>query len=140
MKALHILIKLHKRQLDNLLISINALESKKNQLTISLQNFEAQAQKERAADLGSEYAFMLSRYLAVISNHQKQLTGQIAQVSYQIDLLRNQLQDKFAELKKLEIVQQNRLSHQRLCRNKAETKFLDELNTVKFVLAKNASS
>ena len=136
MKTIKTLIKFHKKQLDNLLNSINALESQKNQLNLFLEDLNNQAKKESENYIGTEYAFMLDKYLANLQVSRKQLTTQITQLTCQIKLLRDQLHDKFAELKKFEIALQNRLIKEQMEVKKAETKFLDELNNKKYAHVK----
>lgn len=140
MKSLKILIKLHKNELDSLLSRINALENKKDELSLFLQHLEDETAKELAHYAASEYAFMLDKYLAYVEVNKKYLTSQISQVTEQIKLLRDQLDDKFAALKKFEVALQNRLNKQHNDIKKAETKLLDEINSNKFAFNKNNSN
>jgi flagellar export protein FliJ len=136
-KSLKTLIKLHKKELDDLLSRINALENQKDELCLFLQNLEVEATRELEYYAGTEYAFMLGKYLENVEINRKHLISQITQVTGQIKLLRNQLHDKFAELKKFEIALQNRLNKEQNEIKKAETKLLDEINTNKFAFNKN---
>jgi len=134
MKALKTLIRLHKKQLDDLLKKINNLEEQKNQLELTLQKLEDEAARELEQYCGGQYAFMLEKYLKNAENRRQELFSRINKIKEQIQLLRNELHNKFAELKKFEIALQNYLNKEQKLLKAAETKFLDEFNTNQFTL------
>ena len=134
MKTLKILIRLHKKQLDDLLKKINNLEEQKNNLTKTLAFLEEQAKKELEEYYASQYAFMLEKYLQNFENKKKLLTEHINKTDKLIQTLRSELQDKFAELKKFEIALQNHLNKEQNLIKAAEIKSLDEFNTSQFNL------
>ncbi len=137
MKSLRTLIKLHKNQLDEMLVKMNKLEAKKQDLTMSLDKIIKEAQQEAEKYFKSPYAYMLDNYLQQAEENKQKLSEQIEQVNQDILVLYEQLHDKFAELKKFEIALQNRLSEQQNLLKKAELKILDELNTMKFIANSN---
>ena len=134
MKTLKTLIRLHQKQLDDLLKKINNLEEQKNNLSKTLQYLENQVTKELEEYCGGRYAFMLEKYLKNMENKKKQLIEHIENTDRQIQSLRSELHDKFAELKKFEIALQNHLKREQNLLKVAETKFLDEFNTNQFNL------
>ena len=64
----------------------------------------------------------------------KQLVNHIDNTDRQIQSLRIELYDKFAELKKFEIALENHLKKEQNLLKAAETKSLDEFNTNQFTL------
>jgi flagellar FliJ protein len=134
MKTLKILIRLHKKQLDDLLRKINKLEEQKDNLAKTLSYLEEQAKKELEEYYDSPYAFMLEKYLQNFADTKKQLTESIGRIDKLIETLRHELQDKFAELKKFEIALAKERNKQQILIRAAETKSLDEFNVSKFNL------
>lgn len=132
MKPLRTLIKLHKQQLDDLLVEITALEKRKENLTRTLEELEARAKAEMQKYAGSEYAFMLDSYLRQVDINKKHFTAQIEGLDKQILALREALADQFAELKKFEIALQNRIVKEQEQQKRTEAKLLDEFNSGKF--------
>ena len=134
MKTLKTLIRLHKKQLDDLLKKINNLEEQKDNFTKTLRYLEDQATKELEEYCGGQYAFMLEKYLENIEDKKKQLINHIDNTDRQIQSLRIELYDKFTELKKFEIALENHLKREQNLLKAAETKSLDEFNTNQFTL------
>jgi len=134
MKTLKTLIRLHKKQLDDLLKKINNLEEQKDNFTKTLRYLEDQAAKELEEHCGGQYAFMLEKYLENIEDKKKQLIDHIDNTDRQIQSLRIELYDKFTELKKFEIALENHLKREQNLLKITETKSLDEFNTNQFTL------
>lgn len=136
MKSLKTLIKLHKKTLDDLLHNINKLEQQRSNFIESLTNMRFQTEQELKQYSGSEYAFMLDKYLQTMQNNEKNLTVQLHQVEQQISSLRDDLHTQFTELKKFEIAYENRQKQERLAAEKLAVKSLDEFNNTRFILDK----
>ena len=134
MKTLKTLIRLHKKQLDDLLKKINNLEEQKDNFTKTLRYLEEQAAKELEEYCGGQYAFMLEKYLENMEDKKKQLMEHIYNTDRQIQSLRIELYDRFAELKKFEIALENHLKREWELLKTAEIKSLDEFNTNQFNL------
>lgn len=132
MKALKTLIKLHKTQINSLTKAINAIENRRTSLIQELEDLKNAVQLECQKYIGTDYAFMLDKYLTNAEENQKQLNQQINELEQQIDILRNQLKEQFSELKKFEIILQNRIQEERDIDRSNEIKVLDELTTIKF--------
>jgi flagellar export protein FliJ len=136
MKSLKILIKLHKKKLDDLTKQINNLENRKDKLNISLKKLQEQILSELKKFMGTEYVFMLDNYMKSSEDKEQKLKTQIKQLEEQILGLRDQLAEQFAELKKFEIALENRLKAEQEVIRKSEVKALDEFNTIKHNLSK----
>jgi flagellar biosynthesis chaperone FliJ len=136
MKPLKTLVRLNKDKLDKILAEINKLEELKAKLKIKKEDLIAEAKAETDKYAGTEFAYMLDKYLADCRDKQQKITSQIQNLELQIIRLRNDLSIQFTELKKYEIALEKRQQALVEKQKKAETKQLDEFNTSKFVFDK----
>ena len=132
MKSLKTLIKLHKKKLDDLVKEINNLEEKKSAHEAKLKKLQAEILVELKKYLGTEYAFMLDNYIKSAEDREHKLKEQIKGFEEQIAVLRTELAEQFAELKKFEIALQNRINAEKEVERQAEVKDLDEFNSIKY--------
>ena len=130
-KTFKTLIRLHEDKLNGLRRKINDLDTERSNLNKSLTELVNQAVIEANKYTGSEYAFILDTYLKHVENSRKRLLEQIYSLDYRISQLQLELSAQFAELKKFEIAQQNRVNIYQEKARQAETKFFDELNVTK---------
>ena len=132
MKSLKTLIKLHKKKLDDLVKQINNLEEKKNIYETRLKKLQAEILIELKKYTGTEYAFMLDNYMKSAEGREQKFKEQIKEFEQQISVLRAELAEQFAELKKFEIALQNRINIEKEKERQAEVKNLDEFNSIKY--------
>jgi flagellar export protein FliJ len=136
MKPLKTLVKLNKDKLDKLLAEINRLEEQKAKLKTKREQLIAEAGAEADKYAGTEFAYMLDKYLADSREKQQKITSYIQNIELQIIRLRNDLSLQFTELKKYEIALERKQHELIEKQKKSETKELDEFNTSKFVYDK----
>jgi len=132
MKTLRTLIKLHKKQIDDLITEINDFDQQKDTLEQNLQNLLEQVNKEIAEFAAGDYAFMLDKFLTSSKHNEKKIKDKISKLIEHLESLREELYAQFSELKKYEIALQNRLLEEQEALKKYEMKILDEYNTNKF--------
>lgn len=136
MKSIDTLIKLHKRNLDEIV-------RKKKKAEEELENFEtirkqlvAESKEEIKKYHMGEYAFMLEQYLKDFRAKLEQLDGAINTYRQHIAKLMEELRAEFSEMKKFEIAKNNRLKENAEKELKKETKLLDEFTTRKYTRKK----
>jgi hypothetical protein len=137
MKSLRTLIKLHKQKLDDLVKQINNLEDLKRVHEASLKKLKSEILVELKKFMGTEYAFMLDNYMKSAEDREIKLKAEIKALDKEIAVLREELSEQFAELKKFEIALQNRINAEKEIERKAEVKSLDEFNSIKYAKDKN---
>ena len=131
LKSVDTLIELHKNRLNELKRQINELEEQRLNLTNKLKQLLSDSLAESEKYIGSEYVFMLDNYLKNVESNKKKFTEQIEHLELSIAKLRINISDNFTELKKFEIIKQNRLNRKNEQMKKDETKFFDEINIIK---------
>jgi flagellar export protein FliJ len=126
MKSLHTLIRLNKDKLDKILVEIKKSEEEKSLLVIRINNLIEEIDREVKTYHGSEYSFILEQYLENANKIQANIKAQIGRLEIHIEKRRQALNEQYAELKKYEIVLQNKQKQEYLKNQKIETQFLDE--------------
>lgn len=137
MKTLKTLIRLHKKQIDDLVKEIGLLEEQRRRFVQSLEDLKKQVVIEIKHYAGSEYVFMLDNYLKSAEKNRKRLIIEIAQAEKNIESLRDILREQFGELKKFEIAMQKRQYQEKIKLLKEESKLMDEFGITKFNVDKN---
>jgi flagellar biosynthesis chaperone FliJ len=138
MKSLKTLVKLNKSKLDKLLAEINNSEDKKAVLKDKRNQIISEAQSETDKYHGTEFAYMLDKYLLDSRKNQEKISAQIQNLEMYIVRLRHELSNQYTELKKYEIALERKEFIQLEKLKKFETKELDEFNTSKFVYDKKS--
>ncbi len=133
-KALKTLIRLHKRELDELRRKLGALESQKTQLLqVSLRlDEELSNEQERAASMPEMAAFMGS-FAKRIRERKEQIAGEVKKLEAQLETLAAEIGVKFSEMKKYEIARDNWLAREREAVEKKEAAQLDEVALGQFI-------
>ena len=133
MKTLNTLIRLHKRNLDELRRSMVALESQKDQL---IQTIEAsQRELEREVDLAKntpEMSSFFGEFAKRIKNRQEKIHKEIQAIDKKITELNNTMAQEFTELKKFEIALENAKNRIKTEEIRKETLMLDEIAAQQF--------
>ena len=138
MKALKTLIKLNKNKLDNILRRLDYVESEKTRLEEKKLEIEADAEREIKKYSATPYAYMLDRYMQNSRKTMQRIDAQIQQYILEIEGLRQDLRDQYAELKKFEIALENKKKIELKKQRKMEAKDLDEFNINKFIYNKSS--
>jgi len=128
MKGLKTLIRIQKRELDELRKQIIPLEEKKQSYIQRIQDLSQELQDEiAAASELIELRGFFGDFSETIKKKQKELSARIARVEYQIQQLTVEVTKKFTELKKYEIAYDRYL--ERVAKEKAhkQQQELDEI-------------
>jgi len=131
MKALKTLVKLHQKQLDDVLRQIGLAEKQKLEIEQALAKILTDAKREFESYNTTKYAFMLEQYMHHARFQEKSCKKEIAMLEYQIKILRDELFDKFTELKKLELVLERRQKAYKAMVTKREDKTVDEITVLR---------
>ena len=133
MKTLNTLIRLHKRNLDELRRQMVAFEGQKEQL---IQTIEAsQHELEREVELAKntpEMSSFFGEFAKRIKNRQEKIRQEIQAVDKKIIELNDKIAAEFTELKKFEIALENRKTYAKAEENRKETLMLDEIAAQQF--------
>lgn len=128
MKGLTTLIKLSKRQLDELRRKLGGLENQKSELQKASAKLSQELQHEiEMAGKTPEMAGFFAGFAQRIKNRQQQIGKEIAALDKQMDQLRDEITVAFGEQKKYEIALENAKQRKREEQNRKETLLLDEV-------------
>ena len=128
MKGLATLIRLHKRNLDELRRDMVRLENEKSQLEQAIINLQAELDREmELAETSLEMASFFGEFAKRIKNRQEILRGEIQQVDKKIAKLNDEIFVEFAEVKKFEIALEMKKSQKAEAEKRKETIMLDEI-------------
>ncbi len=133
MKTLNILIRLHKRKLDELRRNMAALEGQKEQLHQSIKSLQNELEKEmKLAGLQAEMANFFGEFAKRIRGRQDMLHGEIKNIDVKIAELNKEIFAEFTELKKYEIARENLKQKMAEEEKRKETLMLDEIAAQQF--------
>tara|TARA_B110000503_G_scaffold142861_1_gene241328 strand:- start:8747 stop:9166 length:420 start_codon:yes stop_codon:yes gene_type:complete len=136
MKTLKTLIKLNKNKLDVILKKLEYNESERARLEQKKQGLEDKTENEIKKHSGTQYAYMLDRYMQSSKKMIKRVEAQIQQHVLDIETLRHNLSKQYAELKKFEIALERQEQLELEKQKKIDAKNLDEFSTNKFIYTK----
>lgn len=137
MKSIATLIKLHKKNLDQIIMEKSKMEEELQHVTKQRDDLVEESKHEIKKYHGSEYADILSHYLKEFRSKCENLDSVISNYQQQISELELKLQNEFSELKKFELVQRQRLDQKLKKEQKQETADLDEMNIGKYIRNKD---
>jgi flagellar export protein FliJ len=128
MKKLGTLIRLQKRELDEVRSKMNKLETKRDHFIRQIEELSESLQHEyeMAADMAEMRGFF-GDFSGSIKKRQQVLAAHIVQVETQIQHYMIEIQKQFSELKKLEIAKERNDEAEALEARRAEQKFMDEI-------------
>lgn len=133
MKSIATLIKIHKKNLDEIASQKSKAEEELHYIVTKKDKLILESQQEIEKYHGSEYADILANYLKEFRNKKLELDKSIDLYNNHIKGLESRLRNEFSEMKKFEIIQKNRLAKEAKKAQKQEIERLDELNTGKYV-------
>lgn len=127
-KAISTLIKIQENKLNTLKRQINLLLERLEQKQDLLHELLTQSEKElKHFSQNINSGFMLTSYIQNVLKSEKILLDEINLLEQQINNFRNELSLVFSEIKKLDIVKQNRINIIKENIKKLEDKNLDEV-------------
>lgn len=128
MKGLATLIKLHKRNLDELRRKMVSLENQKVQLRLLSAKLNEELKEEiRLASQRPEMGNFFGDFAKRIKTRQEDIAAEIKALDKQMEKLQDEIAAEFAEVKKFEIAQENERLRARAKEARKETIVLDEI-------------
>ncbi|MDF2965422.1 MAG: hypothetical protein K0Q51_810 [Rickettsiaceae bacterium] len=109
MKGLQTLIKLHKTKIDDIIVEINQLEITKSIIEEDITLLVNTINQELKLYQNTEYSYFLDNYLKLSRQQQKEFSKRLQELNDNIAARRDELIIEFGELKKIEILLNNRL-------------------------------
>ena len=131
MKGIDTLIKLHKRELDELRRRIGVFENQKQQL-VNLSHKLAEELKKEIEEAGKrpEMGQFFGGFAKRIKTRQENIATEIAALDKKIDALTDEAREAFGELKKFELAKANAEKRAAKEAMRKETIALDEIASV----------
>lgn len=128
MKQLKTLIRMQKREMDELRQRMTQLETRRDGYIQQIEalNEELKQEYETAHQL-SEMSGFFGDFSGAIKKRQQQIAASVVKVETQIQNLNIEIQKQFTELKKYEIVYERYLAELALEQKRAEQKEMDEI-------------
>jgi len=133
MKALNTLIRIHKRNLDELRRNMVALENQKAKLEQAIIILHQELDKEIAlASTQPEMSNFFGEFAKRIKGRQETLRQEIIAINIKIKTLNDDIFAEFTEIKKFEIARENKKTRLKDAENRKETLMLDEIASQQF--------
>jgi flagellar biosynthesis chaperone FliJ len=126
MKSLYLLIKIQKKNLEEIISKKKLLENKKEEKTLEIFNRKTELQNEFSKHTNSEYAVYLENFKKTTDKICNKLALEIININPQIEILDDKIREVFSEIKKFEIIIANRKKEAIKKENAEEMKMLDE--------------
>jgi len=134
MKGIDTLIRLAKRDLDELRKKQTELENQKEKYVSSIKRLQSELERERAlAAKTPEMASFYGGFAKNIQEKQEKLKEDIKKTDELLALVAEQIMTAFADLKKYEIARDNFKARKKAEEARKETIELDEIASVKFI-------
>lgn len=128
MKALHTLIKLRKRDIDETRKQLSMLEDEKAKALANIMTIEQEVAREtNASEAALGWADMLAEFLARMDRRKESQKQKVLRIDARMAQLYSRLSDQFAEMKKYEIARDNRLAEEKKLLEKQMQTMLDEI-------------
>ncbi|MCC2647035.1 MAG: hypothetical protein K0R02_1100 [Rickettsiaceae bacterium] len=132
MKGLQTLIKLHKTKIDAIIVDINKLENIKSALEQELALLVNTINQELKLYQNTEYSFFLESFLKLSRQKKEDFSKELLALANRINAKREELIIEFSELKKIEILLNNRLKAQKEALSKKEEIVLNDNVLMKY--------
>lgn len=128
MKTLQTLIKIHKRDLDDKRRELVALEEQKAELLeFSKQMKEELAAESELASADPSMSLTFNNYRNMIKNRQATIAGILSELKVKMDSLSYAISEIYGEVKKYEIILQQKIDKKTQEEKSQENKVLDEV-------------
>jgi hypothetical protein len=132
MKGLQTLLKLHKTKIDAIIVNINHLEDQKSALEEEIILLEAAINQELKLYQNTEYSFFLDQYLKLIRQRRDSYSKSLLEIDEHILAVREELVTEFGEMKKIEILTNNRRKAEKDALAKKEEVILNDNILMKY--------
>ena len=128
MKSLNTLIKINTRSLDELRKAVVMLEEEKIRLISNNQNLEEQLTKEHSlASSDPQMGIAFANYRRFVRTKQADIEKSIKKITKKIEELKDDIAEKFGEVKKYEIILAGKILEEQKSMNSRELKELDSI-------------
>lgn len=128
MKTLKTLIKLHRRQLDELRRQMTDLEKQKAQLQQASAKLQDELRDEiDKAGVQPEMGQFFGGFAKRIQQRQDEIGSEISELDVQINALNDEIAEAYTDVKKYEIAEENAIKREKEAESRRETNMLDEL-------------
>jgi flagellar FliJ protein len=128
MKSIRTIIKLHKQELDAMRQQLAAMQRQKEELLKYSEEMEAELKlEEEFAANNPMMSGTFDQYRKKIKLRQANLAYAIADIDRQIEYITNEIAEKFTEIKKYEIILQQKIAERLQKEMVLESKMLDEV-------------
>ena len=138
MKAINLLLKICKKDLDKLLLQKKLLSTELDMVISDLEMQKNEIRAEVAKYANTEYAIFLENYQKGAKLKIRSMEVRIQNIENKLASLDSEIMEKFGEIKRYEIIMQNQKKAKLIKEHKAETKHLDELTIIKVASNRNA--
>lgn len=133
-KGLNTLIKLQRRELDDLRRKLSVLERQREALVMLSSQLIEELEREielaiATADMGSFFG----NYAERIQQRQEQIRQEVLKINKEMAKISAEIAIKFGDLKKYEIARDQRIAAAKAEENRKETMMLDEIAMQQFV-------
>ncbi len=129
------LIKLRKFKLEDMQKSLAVLYREAESIETRKQTYLMALEHERSALDNTNDVMSITlfhSYAERIKKIVEELNDDLSIVNARIDVAREEMREAFADMKKIEIVRDNRKAEDRAARNKKESDTLDEVGVMRF--------
>lgn len=128
MKSLETLIKLRKRDMDEVRQQLSMLEDERSKALAHMITIDQEVKKEVAAsEAAIGWADMLADFMKRMEKRKIALMQKVLRIEARMNQLRDRLVEQFAEMKKYEIARDNRLATEQKKLEKQMQTMLDEI-------------
>ena len=128
MKSIQTLIKINKQALDEKRQELVELEGQKEQLLQWKKKMKQELETEtQFASKNPEMSMTFEYYRNLINGRQKNLAEALGDINGQIENITEQISEIFTEVKKYEIIEQQKLTKMLKEQKRKEVKALDEI-------------
>jgi flagellar biosynthesis chaperone FliJ len=137
-KGIPTLIKLKKREVDDVRKALAALERQREELLLLIERMmaEMQAEAQLAADT-PEIGAYFGGYAQRVKRRREEILKEVLALEGKIQQARAKLADLFGEQKRYEIVEENAKQRERKAQERKEQIKMDEVGTVQFRRTEN---
>lgn len=129
MNTLGVMHKMHKNELNDLVYSLKKLEAQKNSAQDLISQILAQTKLETDKYQGGQYSSILASYLKQQDDDIEMHKSKIQELEVLIQNLQEEIGEKFAEIKKLELLIKNKDLKAKQELDKLESDAQDEMSS-----------
>lgn len=134
MKSIQTLIRLNKKELDDMRLQLAGLRNQKDEmLNYSRIMSEELAAEQEFAAASPEMSITFDSYRKKINERQKNIKYAVKEIDKQIEYMTDLIAQKFTEIKKYEIILEQKILAKKKKELELENKTLDEVAMTQFL-------